>query len=145
MYLYRRTTLNSHVVSLTINDVKHEVLSPPITIILQHNNPVRLAVMITIFMSIIDKVTITSLLSTTVLSYGVSTILFDLMFLLLCTIFLKFRCLFVYMLFAVCMQVNYSEEQVVSSCAFWQYTSSDRWVDAYTRDFKWLRHAAYAT
>jgi len=82
--------------------------------------------MITIFMSIIDKVTITSLLSTTVLSYGVSTILFDLMFLLLCTIFLKFRCLFVYMLFAVCMQVNYSEEQVVSSCAFWQYTSSDR-------------------
>jgi len=44
----KTTTLNSRVVSLSINDVKDALLSPPVSITLQHNNPVRLAITTTI-------------------------------------------------------------------------------------------------
>jgi len=53
--VYRKTALNSHVVSLAINDVKDELLNPPISIILQHNNPVRLAIMIMIIIIVKRK------------------------------------------------------------------------------------------
>jgi len=46
--IYRKATLNSRVVSLSINDMRDEPLNPPVSIILQHNNPVRLAVTIAI-------------------------------------------------------------------------------------------------
>jgi len=43
VFMYRNEMLNSHVISLSINDMKDVLLRPPINIILHHNNPVKFA------------------------------------------------------------------------------------------------------